>query len=272
MASEDGLSADIPIATYVRRLPVPLQRVWENVRDWEHLPFLHHDSFCGIDLEQAAAWGWRARVRLPPREKPTEITIELRIEGAPGEYHTRTLTGAGAGSDIVTRLAARGAEHTDVSVAFHVPGLPEAARKPLGEGYVRLYTRLWDQDEAMMVRRQALLTGRAPVSPRPGARAPFALGAVGTLRARLPLRVELGGDSFRIVEHEGRLLAHSRVCPHLGGPLDQAPLEHGAVVCPWHGYRFDCETGHGPAGQRCRMAVTVRVVVDGGGNAQLVVA
>jgi nitrite reductase/ring-hydroxylating ferredoxin subunit len=264
--------ASEPIAVYQRRVAASLERVWENVLDWEHLPWLHHGSFCGIELEESGAWGWRARVALPPREQPSRLTIEVRIDRATREYHTRTLAGAGVGTDIVTRLATPDPEHTDVAVAFHVPGLPESARKPLGEGYVRLYTRLWDEDEAMMLRRDALLAGRAAGPARPGTREPFALGAMATLRARLPLRVELGGDAFRIVEHEGRLLAHSLVCPHLGGPLDQAALERGAVVCPWHGYRFDCETGRGPAGQRCRMAVTARVLVNPDGTAELVVA
>ena len=266
------MTLDAPVATYVRRLPVPLERVWENVLDWEHLPFLHHDSFCSVALEESGAWGWRARVELPPTEQPTALTIEVRIDRAVREYHTRTLAGAGTGTDIVTRLDTPDGEHTDVRVAFHVPELPESARQPLGEGYVRLYARLWDQDEAMMVRRQAQLAGRAPAPARPGPRAPLALGAQDALRKRLPLRVDLAGDAFRVVEHEGRLLAHPLVCPHRGGPLDEARIEAGAVICPWHGYRFDCETGRGPAAQPCRMAVSARVEMDADGQARLVVA
>ncbi len=273
MATQDGLTtASEPVAVYQRRVAASLERVWENVLDWEHLPWLHRDSFCAVELLESGAWGWRARVGLPPREQPTPLTIEVQIDRAAREYHTRTLAGAGAGTDIVTHLATPDATHTDVSVAFYVPGLPASARKPLGDGYVQLYTRLWDQDEAMMVRRDVLLQGRAPAAARPGPRAPLALGAAAALRTRLPLCVVLGGDGFRIVEHEGRLLAHSIVCPHLGGPLDQAALEGGAVICPWHGYRYDCETGHGPPGQRCRMAVTARVVVDAAGQARLLVA
>ena len=271
MAPEDGVSADAPIACYARRLPVPIERVWENVLDWEHLPYLHHESFCAIALEDGGAWGWRARVELPPKQQPTALTIEVRIDRAAREYHTRTLAGAGAGTDIVTRLATPDATTTDVSVAFHVPDLPESARATLGGGYVRLYTRLWDQDEAMMVRREALLDGRTPTPAKPGARAPVALGPAAALRAGLPLRVDVAGDGFRVIEHEGRLLAHPLVCPHLGGPLDAATVEGGAVVCPWHGYRFDCETGRGPAGQRCRTAVPARVAVGADGLATLVV-
>jgi nitrite reductase/ring-hydroxylating ferredoxin subunit len=275
VAPEDGVSAAEataePIARYARRVAAPLDRVWENVLDWEHLPWLHHESFCGVTLEEAGAWGFRARVLLPPAAAPSEVTLEVRIDRAAGEYHTRTLAGALAGSDIVTTLVSPDAEHTDVEVAFQVPGLTPAAGKRLGESYVRLYTRLWDQDEAMMARRHALLTGREPGPPRPRARAPFALGSLTTLRARAPLLVDVGGDRFRVLEHEGRWLAHATVCPHLGGPLDAARVEAGAVICPWHGYRFDCETGRGPDSQRCRMAVRARVAVDASGAAQLVV-
>ena len=271
MAAEDRVSAGAPIARYARRLPVPIERVWENVLDWEHLPYLHRESFSAIALEDAGAWGWRARALLPPKGKPTALTIEVRIDRAAREYHTRTLSGAGAGTDIVTRLATPDAATTDVSVAFHVPGLPESARASLGESYVRLYTRLWDQDESMMVRREALLAGRTPAPAKPGARTPLALGPAASLHARLPLHVDVAGDGFRVFEHGGRLLAHPLVCPHLGGPLGEAAVEGGAVVCPWHGYRFDCETGRGPAGQRCRAAVPARVVVGTDGLAVLVV-
>jgi nitrite reductase/ring-hydroxylating ferredoxin subunit len=272
VAAQDGVSPAAPVATYLRRVAASLERVWENVLDWEHLPHLHHESFCAIELLEAGAWGWRARVALPPVARPTPLTIEVQIERAAREYHTRTLAGPGAGSDIVTRLATPDADHTDVAVAFHVPGLPEAAREAVGAGYVRLYTRLWDQDEAMMVRRAALLAGRAPAPARPGPRPPLALGPLAALRARLPLRVDVAGDGFRLVEYEGRVLAHPLVCPHLGGPLGEARIEQGAVLCPWHGYRFDCETGRGPEGQRCRPAVGARVEVAGDGQATLVVA
>jgi nitrite reductase/ring-hydroxylating ferredoxin subunit len=270
VAAEDRLSGANapPLARYERRVAAPLERVWENVLDWEHLPHLHHESFCAIELEDAGAWGWRARVGLPPRERPSELVIEVRIDRAERAYVTRTLAGAGAGTAIVTRLATPDAAHTDVSVAFHVPDVPERARDAVGRGYVSLYTRLWDQDEAMMARRTAQLAGVAAGPPRPGARAPVLLGPADALR--LPLRVEAGGDAFRVVRHEGRLLAHPLVCPHLGGPLDEARIEGGAVVCPWHGYRFDCETGRGP--QPCRMPVVARVEVGADGLARLRVA
>ena len=57
------------VAVYERSLPVSLERIWENVLDWEHLPWLHRDSFASIEPEQTAPGGWRARIG---------IRIELR--------------------------------------------------------------------------------------------------------------------------------------------------------------------------------------------------
>lgn len=32
-------------------------------------------------------------------------------------------------------------------------------------------------------------------------------------------------------------------CPHAGAPLSTGALRDGVVVCAWHGWRFDPETG-----------------------------
>jgi nitrite reductase/ring-hydroxylating ferredoxin subunit len=261
-----------PLAVYERRIRASLERVWENVRDWEHLPYLHASAFCGIACEEAGPWGWRARVALPPREAPREIVVEVRAEPDGASYHTRTLAGPGSGADVWTQLSAVDASSTDIRVEFHVPGVAGESAERLGRGYVALYTRLWDEDEAMMQRRQALLDGVAARPPRADLRGACALGPLEALRAGLPRRVNVGGHRFRVVEApDGRLLAHSVVCPHLGGPLDDARIEGGAVVCPWHGYHFDTASGRGPGAQRCRLPVTARVEVDAAGTATLVV-
>lgn len=41
------------------------------------------------------------------------------------------------------------------------------------------------------------------------------------------------------------LVQYSRLCPHMGGPLDQGRIANGEVICPWHRYRFDLGTGEG---------------------------
>jgi nitrite reductase/ring-hydroxylating ferredoxin subunit/uncharacterized membrane protein len=48
----------------------------------------------------------------------------------------------------------------------------------------------------------------------------------------------------------GELCAIANTCSHLGGPLDEGTRDGDAVVCPWHGSRFDLCSGRvleGPA-------------------------
>lgn len=255
------------VAVYRRSLPVSLERVLENVHDWEHLPWLHHESFRDIALLESGAWGWRARVELPPGDR--HIALELVFEDK-HRYVARTLEGGGAGTEIWTTLDPRGAATTGVEVEFRVPGVRGAAADELGLAYTRLYTRLWDQDEAMMTRRTALL-GRPRRRPV-GAGASLELGTLAELRAALPRVVELDGHPFRIVDVDGDLVAHSTLCPHSLGPLDAAEVVDGEVACPWHGYRFDVRSGCGVGvARRLRLLPAPRVVVDpDGGRVRLV--
>ncbi len=39
------------------------------------------------------------------------------------------------------------------------------------------------------------------------------------------------------------MVAYSGVCPHLAGPLLEGVITDGRVVCPWHRYRFDLDSG-----------------------------
>jgi nitrite reductase/ring-hydroxylating ferredoxin subunit len=113
----------------------------------------------------------------------------------------------------------------------------------------------------MMLRREALSARSEARRERPGTA--LALGPLSELRARLPLIVELDGEPFRIVALEdGEIVAHSTICPHWLGPLEEAIPENGIVRCPWHGYRFDLRTGMNTDGRSCRLARAPRVVVD----------
>lgn len=253
------------VALYARRVAASLERVWENVLDWEHLPWLHAGSFRSIRLHDAGPWGWRARAGLEP--DGDEIELELRVEREAGRYVTRTLTGPGAGSEIWTALESAGPEATDVRVGFDLPGVPPDRVDRLGVGYVRLYARLWDEDEAMMRRRAHQLT---QLARPPGAREPLRLGRLEALRERLPLVVTWAGRAFRIVEAGSELLAHATLCPHMLGPLEECAVEAGRVRCPWHGYSFDLKTGRCPEDPRLRLRAAPRIVVDSAGHVSLV--
>ncbi len=114
----------------------------------------------------------------------------------------------------------------------------------------------------MMGRRQALLDGR--IRRGAGSNGSLPLGSAGQLRSRLPRIVEADGLRYRLVEVEGEILAHSTVCPHLGGPLDAGPVVYGCVTCPWHGYRFHLRSGKNVDGHPFGLPPGPRVEVVGG--------
>ena len=78
--------------------------MWDNVLDWEHLPWLHHTNFRAIERGASGPWGWRAWVGLHPEsadpnrtpKSDREILLELVIDRAGLEYVARTLEGPGA--------------------------------------------------------------------------------------------------------------------------------------------------------------------------------
>jgi phenylpropionate dioxygenase-like ring-hydroxylating dioxygenase large terminal subunit len=212
------------VATYDRVVAASLARVWENVRDWEHLPWLHRETFGAVTLRAAGAWGWRVDLALRgAAPDDARLDLELRIEDDGECYHARTLAGPGTGTDIVTRLVPVDEHRTAVHVEFLVPSVPAGRVAAAGATLRRTYARLWDQDEAMMIRRQALLDGRLDPLPR---------------------EVELNGHRVRF----------HPVCPHRGGPLEDAAVEDGCVTCPWHGYRFDLATGAGVGSCHLRLS------------------
>jgi nitrite reductase/ring-hydroxylating ferredoxin subunit len=243
-----------------------IERIWENVLDWEHLPWLHSGSFAAIQCEYADAQGWRASVEVGPRGHSAPALIEVRLDREHSRYTTSTLEGVGAGTDIVTSLTPVSARSTAIKVEFIVAGIAEEDVAGVGAIYLDIYRKLWDEDEAMMRRRQAVLDARSSVAhdERDGSRSDrtVALGREADLRARLPVVATFGARTVRIVDLGGELVAYDATCPHLGGPLEEAAFDDGSVVCPWHGYRFDLRTREGLDGCKLRLALSPRVEID----------
>jgi nitrite reductase/ring-hydroxylating ferredoxin subunit len=209
------------VATYRRVVEASLVRVWENVLDWEHLPWLHRDTFAAVRCHAESRDGWRGEIQLQPGGGEP-IVIDVAADRIAGRYHTRTIDGPGTGTDIVTTLVTLAPHRTEVHVEFLVPGVPADAADAVGGVYRTLYAKLWDEDEAMMVRRQAVLDRSAEAF-------------------------------WREAVVDGRTVRFQAVCPHLGGPLEGVPVEDGCVTCPWHGYRFDLRTGRSADGRGLRL-------------------
>ena len=46
-----------------------------------------------------------------------------------------------------------------------------------------------------------------------------------------------------VANDAGRIAAIDNICPHRQGPLAEGWMEDGKVVCPWHAWAFDLQTG-----------------------------
>lgn len=235
------------VGTYRRVLPVNLVRMYENALDWEHLPYVHESSFRSIECLAAGPWGWRART---VGSAGDENEIELRLDRACRRWITRTLSGRNQGAEIWTHAFPIEPERVDIVVDFFVPGVAPDAREKVGRAYADLYSRLYDEDVAMMVERQQQLDRRLERSRAEDREVDLGPRA----ELSLPNRVEVAGRAYVLNESGGELVVYPALCPHQLGPLTDVKIIDGTVICPWHGYGFDVRTGDCTTGQTCRFA------------------
>jgi nitrite reductase (NADH) small subunit len=57
------------------------------------------------------------------------------------------------------------------------------------------------------------------------------------------MEAEVDNVSVCLARHKGTLSALNNWCPHRRGPLGQGWIEGDAVICPWHAWAFNLETG-----------------------------
>ena len=141
------------VATYDRVIRAPLARVWENVLDWEHLPYLHETSFDYIELDDGGDWGWRTWSNA---EHTGHVELTVANEES---YVARSYQDDKQISEIWTTLTAE-EENTRIHVSFHLPDVSDSDREKVGNLMLGLYTILWDEDEAMMRERHNRLNGQ----------------------------------------------------------------------------------------------------------------
>lgn len=239
------------VATYERQVQASLERVWENVRDWEHLPHLHDSSFDYCELDEAGDWGWRVWSN-PEHTAWFELVIDS------GRYVVRTFVGDAQVSEIWTTLAAHG-DSTDVTVTFHATGVTPGNRDDMGQLYLAVYDTLWTEDEGMMCERQRRLDQQRDRATEK------TLGTVAALEAALPLRFELNGREYLLTREDKDWQATPTICPHMLGPLEPGPAP-GQLRCPWHGYMFDRASGRcvSPPGARCKLGPAPVLEESGG--------
>ncbi|HET9235497.1 MAG TPA: Rieske (2Fe-2S) protein [Candidatus Eisenbacteria bacterium] len=76
-------------------------------------------------------------------------------------------------------------------------------------------------------------------------------------------RVEFGGLRIAVFRRGERVYAVGDSCPHMGASLSDGYIDGRTVICPWHGWMFDLETGASPFDEDARIPV-FRVRVENG--------
>jgi nitrite reductase (NADH) small subunit len=66
---------------------------------------------------------------------------------------------------------------------------------------------------------------------------------------------ETNGKTICVANTSEGYAAMDNICVHRGGPLGQGVVDGNKVICPWHGWTFDANTGV------CTHNLDVRVAV-----------
>lgn len=57
-----------------------------------------------------------------------------------------------------------------------------------------------------------------------------------------------GGYPVCVANDESRFAAVNGLCPHRGAPLAEGTIQDGKLLCPWHAWEFDLQTGRESGG------------------------
>jgi nitrite reductase (NADH) small subunit len=55
--------------------------------------------------------------------------------------------------------------------------------------------------------------------------------------------VEIGGFQLAVVLNKGAVFVTDNTCPHAGGNLSAGHIEDDCIICPWHAWPFNLQTG-----------------------------
>lgn len=69
------------------------------------------------------------------------------------------------------------------------------------------------------------------------------VGSLDDLRPGGVMEFRRGSTEVAVCNVDGELFAVDNRCPHRGGPLAMGALHGNLLVCPWHGWEFDCVSG-----------------------------
>jgi nitrite reductase (NADH) small subunit/3-phenylpropionate/trans-cinnamate dioxygenase ferredoxin subunit len=77
------------------------------------------------------------------------------------------------------------------------------------------------------------------------------------------LRVVLEGKYIAIFRRGAKVWAVGDSCPHMGASLSEGYLDGQSVVCPWHSWVFDLESGCSAYDEDAKLEVYPVSVLEG---------
>jgi nitrite reductase/ring-hydroxylating ferredoxin subunit len=78
---------------------------------------------------------------------------------------------------------------------------------------------------------------------------------VDEVMAEKPVAFEGGGAKILVLRVKDEFRAFRNACGHVGLPLERGmcDVEAGTITCPWHGFRFDSDTGECLSAPQCQL-------------------
>ncbi|WP_437192382.1 Rieske (2Fe-2S) protein [Planctomicrobium sp. SH527] len=71
----------------------------------------------------------------------------------------------------------------------------------------------------------------------------ISVAKVGEIPAGEGKTVEANGKMIAVLREDDSYYAIDDACPHMGASLGAGYVENGAVICPWHAWRFSVVDG-----------------------------
>jgi nitrite reductase/ring-hydroxylating ferredoxin subunit/multimeric flavodoxin WrbA len=90
------------------------------------------------------------------------------------------------------------------------------------------------------------------------------LGAADQLALQPLQQIIAGGKRIALSFQSGQFGAISGVCNHAGGPLGEGRLDGELVVCPWHGWKYNCRDGSGEPGYEAESVPSYALKTESG--------
>lgn len=100
----------------------------------------------------------------------------------------------------------------------------------------------------------------------PGAGPQWVAGPpVDEVTGETPVTFAAGEASVIVIRSRAGLRAFRNACGHVGLPLDRGMCdeEAGTITCPWHGYRFDSDSGECLSTPQCQLEPFELKITDG---------